>query len=156
MTEENTFSRWVCFRMDKETCALRVDDVREVTTYIAPVPVPGSPETIEGILNIRGNIVTVASGRKLLSKPDTHDLQTSQVALLELHQGALGLIIDEVGGLISLDESTIERDLNHENPDLIIGTVQHEGRLVLLMSLHTYCEGLASHAYNSTRSSQRV
>lgn len=146
MTEESASKRWMCFRIEKETYSLRVDDVREVTPYMAPVPVPGSPDTIEGILNIRGNIVTVASGRKILSKPIAYDEEASQVALLEMPQGALGIVIDEVGGLISVEESAIDRDLNHENPDLIIGTVQHEGQLVLLMSLHSYCDGLSKRA----------
>ena len=142
MAQSETENRWMCFKIDRETYALSVEDVREVTPYIEPVPVPGSPDTIKGILNMRGNIVTVASGRKLLSKPEVQNSESSQVVLLELPQGALGVIIDEVGGLISFDEALIERDLNHENPDLIIGTVHHEGKLVLLMSLHAYCEKL--------------
>ena len=71
--------------------------------------IPGAPEQVAGVVNVRGRIVTLVDARKCLG-------QTSQdgeglLMLLELGTRIVGLVVDEVVDLISASDDTLaERD----------------------------------------------
>jgi purine-binding chemotaxis protein CheW len=55
--------QWVTFKLDRETYGVNVMQVQEVLRYTEVAPVPGSPMYVMGIINLRGNVVTVIDTR---------------------------------------------------------------------------------------------
>ena len=51
--------QWVTFRLASETYGVNVMQVQEVLRYTEIAPVPGAPHYVLGIINLRGNVVTV-------------------------------------------------------------------------------------------------
>lgn len=72
MSEQLHTQQWLCFQLGSETYAQRVGQVQEIRDYISPVPIPGAPDCVEGVLNVRGEIVTIVSGQSMLALPDAH------------------------------------------------------------------------------------
>ena len=56
---EDPILQWVTFRLDNETYGINVMQVQEVLRYTEIAPVPGAPDYVLGIINLRGNVVTV-------------------------------------------------------------------------------------------------
>ncbi len=55
--------QWVTFQLEDETYGINVMQVREVLRYSEIAPVPGAPDYVIGIINLRGNVVTVIDTR---------------------------------------------------------------------------------------------
>lgn len=55
--------RWVTFRLGDETYGINVMQVQEVLRMTEIAPVPGAPHYVLGIINLRGNVVTVLDTR---------------------------------------------------------------------------------------------
>ena len=61
---EDPILQWVTFRLDNETYGINVMQVQEVLRYTEIAPVPGAPAYVLGIINLRGNVVTVIDTRQ--------------------------------------------------------------------------------------------
>src|SRR5690554_1482395 len=68
--------QWVTFRLEDETYGINVMQVQEVLRYTEIAPVPGAPSYVLGIINLRGNVVTVIDTRLRfgLTAADTTDI----------------------------------------------------------------------------------
>ena len=67
---EDPVLQWVTFRLENESYGINVMQVQEVLRYSEIAPVPGAPPYVLGIINLRGNVVTVidtADGNIMLS-----------------------------------------------------------------------------------------
>ena len=52
-------TQWATFKLDKELYGIDVMSVQEVLRYTEITPVPGAPHFVLGIINLRGNVVTI-------------------------------------------------------------------------------------------------
>ena len=59
----------IVFKIGSERVGVDIDKVREVAEAHAPVGVPGSPDFVEGLVNIRGEVIPVMSLRKRIGDP---------------------------------------------------------------------------------------
>ena len=63
--------QWVTYRLGDETYGINVMQVQEVLRYTEIAPVPGAPDYVLGIINLRGNVVTVIDTRSRFGLPPT-------------------------------------------------------------------------------------
>lgn len=111
MTEKEPIKQWISFSLGTETYAHAIDSVREIVQYTPPVPVPGAPREVEGVLNVRGEVVPVPCGRALLNPPDEEVRDDGwRTVILETPSGLLGLRVDAVREIVAFSEAAIEAD----------------------------------------------
>ncbi|MFZ5653093.1 MAG: chemotaxis protein CheW [Pseudomonadota bacterium] len=101
-------AKWVAFRLEQETYGIDVRWVREVLRPAEIVPVPGAPDQVLGIINLRGSVVTVIDARKRFRFGQVAADEHSRIIVLELDVGTLGLFVDEVEEVIALNEADRE------------------------------------------------
>ncbi len=130
MDNIETEDQWVSFLLGDETFAYRVSEVREIIPYQEPIPVPGSPDNVEGILNVRGEIIPVVSAGKVTGAESN---QPERIMILDSTQGLLGMTVDQVGEIIRVDQTEIDFDAG--SSESIKGTTLHNENLVILMDL---------------------
>lgn len=97
-----------CFTVVTEgrTFGIPVESIQTVFEMVALTPVPLAPSEILGLVNLRGKIVTAVSLRRRL-RGDPFQPEISQLAIGMEHRGeSFALVVDEVGDVISLEEST--------------------------------------------------
>lgn len=125
----------LCFRLDAEWYLHDVSSVREVIPYQEPSPVPGNAPNNLGILNIRGNVISVFSGRSLLSLPTEEDFTQCKVIVFHTEQGNYGVLVDEVAEIISVDSTQIDQPVGGGARSTIQGTFTYNGRPLILLDL---------------------
>lgn len=116
-----------------------IETVQEVLKKTSLTPVPGTPPTVAGLLNLRGAIVTVLDIRPRLGFPRVEP--TEPGALLLLHDGAetVGLRIDRVGDVVRADDESFEPPpdtLRGPARALILGAHKLPDRLMLALDLN--------------------
>jgi chemotaxis signal transduction protein len=94
------------------------------------------PGAVEGLVNVRGRLLTVADAHALLDRPREQDA-ASAILLLDLAGRRLGLIVTEVLDFMELPESELapREDLPGLDPRLVRAVGHWEGRPFVLLDL---------------------
>ncbi len=136
-------AQWVNFQIAGEDYCLSVDDIQEILNYEVPTPVPGAQREVTGILNVRGEIVTVLSGRRLLELEEREPDESWRIITMQSHDIYYGLVVDSVNEMIDIDLEQIETAPNTgslSSSELIMGTYHHKDRLIIALDLSRYVE----------------
>ena len=110
--------------------------VQEVLRFQQMTRVPQAPEVIEGLINLRGQIVTAIDMRRRLRLPPRAGDQTPMNMVVRTGEGAVSLLVDEIGDVLDVDESTYERppeNLDAAARELIQGVYKLKDRLLLIL-----------------------
>lgn len=128
---------WVKFSMEGEFYAFPVSQVREVVRVPEIVPVPGAPSFVLGIINLRGQIVTVIDLRERFGLPGKELEDRSRVLVVEVEGKTLGVLVDAAHEVIPIaaDEITeAPRMTSTEGSPFIEGVVTRKDELIILLS----------------------
>ncbi len=75
--------QWVTYRLGDETYGINVMQVQEVLRYTEIAPVPGAPDYVLGIINLRGNVVTVIDTRARFGLPPEEVTDNTRIVIIE-------------------------------------------------------------------------
>lgn len=132
-------SRYVTFRLGNETYAINVMQVQEVLRMTEIAPVPGAPGHVLGIINLRGNVVTVIDARMRLGLPSKDDDDSTRIIVIEVNRQVIGILVDSVAEVVELAAAEIEPAPNvgnDESSKYIQGIASRDGELVIVVDLN--------------------
>lgn len=135
---DDSVLQWVTFRLGNETYGLNVMQVREVLRYSEISPVPGAPSYVIGIINLRGNVVTVIDTRERFGLKTTELTDDSRIVILESDNQVVGILVDSVAEVVYLKASEIETAPNVGNDEssrYIQGVCHKNDELLILIEI---------------------
>jgi chemotaxis signal transduction protein len=131
----------VTFRLGAEYYGIHVSKVREILRPLELFPVPGMGKDIEGVINLRGEIIPVAKLHLLLGIDAAAAVDVPlkrRMIIVEASRGSFGFFVDEVLEVtrIQTDEMQAAPDLARSagRPDVMIGIVKVSGRMVVCLN----------------------
>ncbi|MEM0911013.1 MAG: chemotaxis protein CheW [Pseudomonadota bacterium] len=149
MSEERTIAatadpkdevlQWVTYRLDNETYGINVMQVQEVLRYTEIAPVPGAPDYVLGIINLRGNVVTVIDTRSRFGLPGADITDNSRIVIIESDENVVGILVDSVAEVVYLRSSEIDSTPNvgtEESTKFIQGVSNRDDELLILVDLN--------------------
>ncbi len=131
--------RWVTFRLENEKYGINVMQVQEVLRVTEIAPVPGAPSYVLGIINLRGNVVTVIDTRSRFGLTSVETDDSSRVVIIESEEQVVGILVDSVAEVVDLQPAAIETAPNvgtEDSAKFIQGVASHEGELLILVDLN--------------------
>lgn len=131
--------QWVTFRLGEETYGINVMQVQEVLRHTEIAPVPGAPSYVLGIINLRGNVVTVIDTRSRFGLESAEVTDNSRIVIIESEQQVVGILVDSVAEVVYLRSSEIDSAPNvgtEESAKFIQGVSNREGELLILVDLN--------------------
>ncbi|MCB5227790.1 chemotaxis protein CheW [Alishewanella sp. 16-MA] len=131
--------QWVTFRLQEETYGINVMQVQEVLRYSEIAPVPGSPDYVLGIINLRGNVVTVIDTRARFGLPPAEVTDNTRVVIIEAEKQVIGILVDSVAEVVYLKQSEVDSAPNvgtDESARFIQGVSNRDGELLILVDLN--------------------
>jgi purine-binding chemotaxis protein CheW len=129
----------VIFKIGKEEFGVAINQVREIVRLVPITPVPKAPVFVEGVVNLRGQILAVVDLATRLSLKGDDRSEKTRIIVVEVEGHTVGMIVDEVTEVLRLASESID-----QTPELIASEVQHrylEGvgkigdRLLILIDL---------------------
>ena len=136
---ENQFNRWVTFRLADEIYGINVMQVQEVLRMTEIAPVPGAPGCVLGIINLRGNVVTVVDARELFGLIRNESTDQTRIMIVEINKLIVGLLVDSVAEVINIQNSEIDSAPsigNDDNSRYIQGVYSKNGEILILVDLN--------------------
>ncbi len=133
--QESEFCRWVTFRLADEVYGINVLQVQEVLRMTNVAPVPGAPHYVLGIINLRGNVVTVLDTRELFGLPATEVSEQTRIMIVECNKVTVGLLVDSVAEVVNIEASAIDAppSVGKESNARYIQGVYSEGEDILIL-----------------------
>lgn len=98
----------VVFRLGNEAYSLRLHEVREIIMVGNITPIPRAPSFIEGVLNLRGEVMPVIDLRERFGLPRQATTSVSRIVITPIGGVSTGLIVDSVEEVKSVDLRRLE------------------------------------------------
>jgi len=97
----------VIFKIDTISYGFYGRDIKEIIAYNTITFVPGCPETIMGIINVRGDIESVLNLHKIINKPTSPPSRHSRIVLAECDGIRSGILVDSVDDVLTISKHEI-------------------------------------------------
>jgi len=111
----------VVFKVGEEEFAVEINQVKEIVRLVPITPVPRSSKFIEGVVNLRGQILAVIDLAKRLNLDALSRTDKTRIVVAEIENNTAGMIVDEVVEVLRLPIENIEK-----TPELVSTEVQHQ------------------------------
>lgn len=131
--------QWVTFKLEGEKYGIKVMQVQEVLRMNEIAPVPGAPDYVLGIINLRGNVVTVIDTRKRFGLPVREPDDSTRIVIVEAENQIVGILVDSVAEVANLRTSEIETAPNvgnDESAKYIQGVSSQDSELLILVDVN--------------------
>ena len=125
----------VIFQVGNLQCALPVGRVKEIVPARRCTRIPGAGSDIEGLMNVRGRLLTVADGRRVLDQGGAEPPHDPSILVLEVGGHPLGLVVDQVLDLAQVADDVIEPRgaLPGVDPRVVEAVVRWEDSVVVML-----------------------
>jgi purine-binding chemotaxis protein CheW len=135
-------SQFCTFYLDKLLFGVELKGVQEVIRSLEMTNVPLAPEVVSGLINLRGQIVTAVDLRRRLElEPAPPDVLPMNV-VVRSEDGAVSLLVDEIGDVVEVDESSFEpppATLRSSVRSMIVGVHKLNDRLMHVLDIEKAC-----------------
>jgi purine-binding chemotaxis protein CheW len=141
MSEESNFTNklYCGFRIGDDEFGIPVLDVQEVIKPQPVTPIPLSQDYVKGLINLRGQIVTLLSLRQLFAYDnDNDDIKTYMNIIIKGREGFFSLVVDQVTDIIEIDERYLEASpetLNSSLKDYVKQVYKKKNGLIILLNI---------------------
>ena len=128
----------VGFRIGKEIFGVPIRLVHEIVRVPEITAVPDAPECIEGVINLRGKIISIVDLRKRFGETQIEPNRKNRILVAEIDNKMVGLIVDAASEVIRLPEAEIEAPpevFEESEVKYVTGVGKLNGRLVILIDL---------------------
>jgi purine-binding chemotaxis protein CheW len=105
----NAQQEFVTLRLGHQLFGISVLAVQDVMRYQQIAPVPLSSSVFEGLLNVRGRIVTAVNLRERLGLPGYADAKQIMMVVVDFQHDLFALMVDSVGDVLSLSMNRFEK-----------------------------------------------
>jgi purine-binding chemotaxis protein CheW len=134
--QQSLSTQFATFFVDGFFFGVDVLRVQEVLRFQYMTRVPLAPEVIEGLINLRGQIVTAIDMRRRLGLAQRPSGQTPMNMVVRTEEGAVSLLVDEIGDVVDVDAAAFELPPENLEPaarELIRGVYKLKDRLLLVL-----------------------
>jgi purine-binding chemotaxis protein CheW len=131
----------VVFRLGAENYGVPIEAVREIIPPSEVTPVPGAPGFFQGILNVRGELVSVINMRRFIGMEELDGNASAKILILASEDGSVqGLLTDDVTSIIDINAEAVQPLCEGGgetgfSKDLLKGVAETEEGLVVIVDV---------------------
>ena len=138
--EASDTTQYIVVRLGDEQYGIDIKYIDNIVRMQHITRVPKVPEYLKGVINLRGEVIPVMSIRLKMFLPEDEFTRATRIIILKLEQyGTVGIIVDEVKEVVTLDNSMIEKlayDSKEEKTNFINGIGKHNDELISLLDFN--------------------
>ncbi len=129
----------VGFQVGRETYGVPIASLHEIVRVTEITSVPDSPEYIEGVINLRGKIVSVIDLRKRFGTKQIVNSKKNRILVVELNGRLTGLIVDAASDVLKIPADDVEAApavFQEGGLNCVTGLGKYKGRLIVLLDMN--------------------
>ena len=134
-------TQFIVVKLGDEQYGIDIKFVDNIVRMQHITRVPNVQEYLKGVINLRGEVIPVMSARLKMGLPADEYKKSTRIIILRLEQhGTIGIVVDEVKEVVTLDNRQIEKvsyDSKEEKDYFLFGIGKYEdGGLISLLDLN--------------------
>ncbi|MBT4790100.1 MAG: purine-binding chemotaxis protein CheW [Halobacteriovoraceae bacterium] len=132
------YNRFIEFSLGGEDYAVPLLMVREVISIPETTPIPKAPKHFVGLMNLRGQVISIVDLKSKLTIKKNEDSPESAVIIVDFDGANIGIIVDSINKVLTFPKSEIQEvaDLNSQvKADFIFGIYKKEKGLTVLLDI---------------------
>lgn len=136
--EKEEVLQLVTFNVGEEEFGVGILAVREINRMMEITRVPHAPDFVEGVVNLRGQVIPVVDLRKRFNLEAAEHDKSSRIVVVELNEKVVGFLVDSVSEVLRVDYSMVEPPpaiIAGIEREYLEGVVKLEDRLLILLNL---------------------
>ena len=139
--------QFVTFALGEQLYCVDIMSVREIRVSNVITALPGAPDFVRGVINLRGTIVPVCDLRSRFGQGKTELTGNNAVVIVAINDRLTGLLVDEVCDILTASDREFsaipETDSNRRNP-FFHGLITQADSMLIVVSLERLTESFAS------------
>lgn len=124
----------VIFKLNNEQFAVETAKVQSINDAMEITRVPKAPEHIKGLINLRGNVISLLDINLLLDVPKDEEKQNN-IIILEMEDELVGITVDQVDEVLDVEEDIVEKISDERKKAYIEGIINFKDRIVTLIDI---------------------
>ncbi|KYH30082.1 MULTISPECIES: chemotaxis protein CheW [Clostridium] len=124
----------VIFKLEDEQFAVETSKIQGINDMMEITKVPKAPSHIKGLINLRGNVISLLDINLLLNIPKKQDEGQSNIIILKMEEEQVGITVDQVDEVLEIEENIIEKIEDYKKP-YIKGVINFKDRVVTLIDI---------------------
>ena len=124
----------VVFKLNEEQFAVETSKVQSINDMMVITKVPKSKKYIRGLINLRGNVISLLDVNLVLDVDKSEELQNN-IIILEMQEELVGIAVDQVDEVLDLEEELIEKVDELNKKAYIKGVINFKDRIVTLIDI---------------------
>ena len=138
-TSQSTARQYIVIKLGEEQYGININYIDNIVRMQKITRVPKAQHYFKGVINLRGEIVPVMSLRLKFGLPVDEITDKTRIIIIKLEQQAtVGLIVDQVNEVVTLDEDSVEKtaiDANNDMAGYISALGKSKGELISLLNI---------------------
>lgn len=133
-----TGDRYLAFQLSNEQYAIPLLQVKEVIEMTEPTPVPQAPPYFRGIINLRGQVISILDLRTKLRMKNADMGPKTAIIILDLDSElSLGVIVDRVQSVVAFQAAELSAppDMLEIGVEYLTGVARKENQMTLLLDI---------------------
>lgn len=131
--------QYIVVKIGTEQYGIDIQYIDNIVRMQRITRVPKAQVYFKGVINLRGEIIPVMSLRLKFGLENDEYTNTTRIIIIKLEpQSAVGIIVDEVKEVVTLDDSSIEKPSNNNSEEgaaFLSGIGRHDGGLISLLNI---------------------
>lgn len=133
---------YVIFRLADESYGIDIDHVENIEKHTEITRVPYTKKYIQGVINLRGNIIPVLNVRKRFNLEDKSADKDSRIMIINHHDLKVGLLVDASSEVLQMSPENIEAapKVTGADDDYVAEIGKDNGRIIMIIDLERLLE----------------
>jgi purine-binding chemotaxis protein CheW len=143
----------VSFKLGSEEYGVDIAQVQEINRMVAVTHVPRAPQFMEGVINLRGQLIPIIDLRARFGMPRAEHTKNTRIVVTEIATKRVGMVVDSVSEVLRLPVEQIEAApemITGVDTEYIRGVGKIEDRLIILLDLAKIISGSEKRELEST------
>ncbi|MDX9730228.1 MAG: chemotaxis protein CheW [Bdellovibrionales bacterium] len=136
----DTNERYLAFQLGTEQYAIPLLQVKEVIEMNDPTPIPQTPTYFKGVINLRGQVISVLDLRLKLQLPKIENGPKTAIIILDLDEDlCMGVIVDRINSVLAFPSENISPapDNMTGKEQYLTGVARRDGKMTLILNVHS-------------------
>lgn len=136
--QADTSERYLTFQLGKEQYAIPLLQVKEVIEMSEPTPIPQTPSYFKGVINLRGQVISVLDLRSKLQMPKVENGPKTAIIILDLEPTVcLGVVVDRINSVLAFHTEDVSPapDTLSSKDQYLTGVARRDNRLTLILDI---------------------
>lgn len=131
-------NKYVVFKLENEEYGIDILKVKEIKEMLRITRVPKAPSFVQGVVNLRGEVIPVIHLRKKFNLPEKNDTENTRIVIVSVDEITIGLVIDTSSEVVEIDKENIEEPpmaVTNIDHSYISGIGKVDDRLIILLEV---------------------